>query len=103
MYRFVLEIAFAYKGDIYVVDSRGGMARQLTTGDSYESSPVWSHDGKILAFISDREGGMDIFTVASAGGAAQRVTTHSTREFAGRPADLFLCHHPRPCGQRDVS
>ena len=74
------EIAFAYKGDIYVVDSRGGMARQLTTGDSYESSPVWSHDGEMLAFISDREGGMDIFTVASAGGAAQRVTTHSTRE-----------------------
>lgn len=74
------KIAFAYKGDIYVVDSGGGLARRLTTGESYESAPVWSHDGERLAFVSDRHGGMDVFVMPVAGGMAKRVTTHSARE-----------------------
>lgn len=73
------KIAFAYKGDIYVVGSRGGEAFRLTTGDSYESLPVWSHDGRKIAFVSDREGGMDIFVTTPEGGVAQRVTTSTLR------------------------
>lgn len=44
------EIAFCYKGDIYKVPASGGEAVRLTTQDSYEASPVWSPDGKQLAF-----------------------------------------------------
>ena len=40
------EIVFTYKGDIYKVSANGGNAVQLTTQDSYESSPVWSPDGR---------------------------------------------------------
>ena len=40
------EIVFCYKGDIYKVSAKGGTATQLTTQESYESSPVWSPDGK---------------------------------------------------------
>lgn len=74
------QIAFAYQGDIYVVDSRGGNARQLTTGTSYESSPIWSNDGRTIAFTSDRNGGTDIYTIPAKGGPAKRVTCHSTNE-----------------------
>ena len=74
------QIAFAYKGDIYVVPVTGGQARQLTTSPSFESNPVWSNDSKTIAFQSDREGSTDIYTMPSSGGQATRITTNSTTE-----------------------
>ena len=85
-------VAFAYKGDIFVVPAEGGKARQLTTADSFESEPVWSNDGKTIAFISDRYGSKDIFTVPASGGAVKRITTHSGTEnpLAFSPDDKFI-------------
>ena len=74
------EIAFCYKGDIYKVPATGGTAIQLTTQDSYECTPIWSPDGKQIAFASDRYGNFDIFMMPSGGGNAQRLTTHSANE-----------------------
>lgn len=86
------KIAFAYQGDIYVVNTAGGEAKRLTANEYYESQPIWSNDGKTIAFVSDRFGGMDIFTMSVEGGAATRVTTHSAREtpLAFSPDDKFI-------------
>ena len=73
-------VAFSYKGDIYVVDSDGGQARQITSNPSYDYSPVWSPDGKIIAFASDRYGNFDIYKVSVAGGVPVRLTTHSAKD-----------------------
>ncbi|MDE6037585.1 MAG: peptidase S41, partial [Duncaniella sp.] len=73
-------IAFTYKGDIYTVPVTGGTASRLTTTTSYESSPVWSPDGKSIAFASDREGGHDVFIMNAKGGAAKRLTFNSAAE-----------------------
>ena len=73
-------IAFSYKGDLYVVDSQGGEARQLTMNPSYDYSPVWSPDGKWIAFASDRHGNFDIFRISVKGGECKRITTHSAKE-----------------------
>ena len=73
-------LVFCYKGDIYKVDAQGGNAIQLTTQDSYECTPIWSPDGKWIAFASDRDGNFDIFIMSVDGGSARQLTFHSTSE-----------------------
>ena len=74
------QIAFTYRGDIYTVPATGGNAKRLTTGDSYEKSPIWSPDGKEIAFASDSHGNFDIYVVPATGGTPTRLTTHSAAE-----------------------
>lgn len=75
------EIVFCYKGDIYKVSAKGGRALQLTTHPAHDTRPVWSPDGRSIAFASDREGGFDVFIMSSEGGVPKRLTTHSTNEY----------------------
>ena len=74
------QVLFCYKGDIYKVSTEGGTAMQLTTQDSYECSPVWSADGKQIAFASDRHGNMDVYVMSAEGGSATRLTYNSAHE-----------------------
>ena len=73
-------IAFTYKGDIYTVPSTGGKATQLTTNSAHDTHPVWSPDGKRIAFASTREGSMDLYIMNKDGGMPKRLTTHSGTE-----------------------
>ena len=73
-------IAFGYKGDIYTVSTQGGTAKQLTTQSSFEGNPVWSPDGKQIAFASDRDGNFDIYVMPAQGGAAKKLTKNSASE-----------------------
>ena len=73
-------VAFCYKGDIYKVSTKGGSTVRLTTQDSYECMPVWSPDGKQIAFASDRDGNFDIFVMPSEGGSAKKLTSNSVSE-----------------------
>lgn len=58
-------IVFGYKGDIYRVDAKGGVAIPLTIHEAHDMMPVWSHDGKSIAFASDRYGNFDVFIISS--------------------------------------
>src|SRR6478752_2542235 len=74
-------VLFCYKGDIYKVSSNGGAATPLTISDAYDFSPIWSHDGKWIAFASDRYGNFDVFVMPSTGGEAKRLTYHSANDY----------------------
>ncbi|MDB4914331.1 MAG: peptidase [Gemmatimonadetes bacterium] len=74
-------IAFAFKGDLYKVSSSGGSAVPLTTHTANDFMPVWSHDGKQIAFASDRYGNHDIYVISAEGGEARRLTFHSAPEY----------------------
>lgn len=73
-------IVFGYKGDLYKVPSGGGDAIAMTLHEAYEYMPVWSHDGKSIAFASDRYGNFDVFVMPSSGGEATRLTYHSAND-----------------------
>src|SRR5579863_6492393 len=70
-------IAFEYQGDIYTVPSTGGHATAIVTHVAYDFSPVWSPDGKWIAYASDRNGNFDVFIVPSAGGISRQLTVHT--------------------------
>jgi Tol biopolymer transport system component/C-terminal processing protease CtpA/Prc len=74
-------IVFTYKGDLYRVATSGGTATALTLHEAHDFMPVWSHDGKSIAFASDRYGNFDIFVIPADGGEARRVTYHSAQEY----------------------
>ena len=73
-------IAFSAQGDLWVVSSKGGRARPLTTHVGYERSPVWTPDGKSIVFASDRHGNLDLFRIDLEGGRAERLTYHSAND-----------------------
>lgn len=74
------KIAFTYKGDLYLVPTAGGKATQLTFHQAHDFMPVWSKDGKQIAFASDRYGNFDVFVMDAEGGQANRLTYHSNDE-----------------------
>lgn len=73
-------LAFTYKGDVFIVPSTGGTATRLTSGGAYETTPVWSPDGKQIAYASDRHGSADIFVIPASGGEPRRLTSFSASE-----------------------
>ncbi|MCF8293653.1 MAG: peptidase S41 [Chitinophagaceae bacterium] len=75
------KIAFGYKGDIYIVSSSGGIATPLTIHESQDMMPIWSHDGKSIAFASDRFGNFDVFVMSANGGSPLRLTYYSGADY----------------------
>ncbi len=70
-------VAFDFRGDLYTVPAAGGLAVPVTLHEAHDMTPIWSPDGKWLAFASDRYGNWDIFIVPATGGQVRRLTYHS--------------------------
>jgi Tol biopolymer transport system component len=68
------EIAFVSGGDIWTVPSTGGVAALLVSHTANEARPIYSPDGKQLAFISSRTGNGDIYLLTLASGDLKRLT-----------------------------
>lgn len=66
--------------DLWIWATDGSIERRLTAGATNESSPVFSPDGKRLAFVAQRDSDTapQIYVIALDGGEAVRVTNFPT-------------------------
>ena len=69
-------IAFTYSEDLWIADSDGKNPRRLTSDIGVESNPVFSPDGKIIAFSAQYAGNIDVYTIPIEGGTPTRLTSH---------------------------
>ena len=65
------------RGNIFTIPAEHGSVRTLTTDHSsvHELNPVWSPDGKSIAYLSDKTGEYELYTRPQMGGAETRITT----------------------------
>jgi Tol biopolymer transport system component len=106
-------LVFDLVGDLYTLPLAGGTATRITDGMAFDAQPRWSPDGKQIAFVSDRSGSENLWTVEpdgknpkaiTKGDKAQYispewtpdgnylVTSKTTTGILGSTYDLYLIH-----------
>ncbi|GIU44867.1 amidohydrolase family protein [Shewanella algidipiscicola] len=78
-------IVFDLLGDIYQIPIEGGEAKALAKGIAWQMQPVYSPDGKSIAFTSDEDGGDNIW-IMDADGNNPRPVTKETFRLLNSPA-----------------
>jgi Tol biopolymer transport system component/C-terminal processing protease CtpA/Prc len=71
-------IVFSYRSDIWISSIDGGEARRITDHIADDIRPVFSPDGKHIAFSSDRKGNYDVYVIPVEGGLPRQVTFRSS-------------------------
>ncbi|MEA3246633.1 MAG: amidohydrolase, partial [Gemmatimonadota bacterium] len=57
-------LVFDLLGDLYTMPATGGKATPLTRGMAFDAQPRVSPDGKKVVFVSDRDGGWNVWTMS---------------------------------------
>jgi imidazolonepropionase-like amidohydrolase/Tol biopolymer transport system component len=73
-------LVFDLLGDLYTLPIDGGEATRITSGPAFDIQPAFSPDGTRIAFVSDRDGLNNIWTVALDGSDPVQVTDEGTRD-----------------------
>ena len=67
---------------IWRINSDGSNSIKMTNGENGESSPRWSPNGSVIAFIAERgesdDANNQIFVISNHGGEAEPLTNHET-------------------------
>ena len=88
-------IVFSYAGDLWSVPREGGEATRLTADVGREFNPLFSPDGRWVAFTGEYDGNVDVFVVEAGGGVPRRLTYHRPRSSPNGPRTCG--HHKEPC------
>ena len=70
-------LVFTALDRLWAMDLPNGTPKRLTTSEDGEHSPVWSPDGKYIAYISWNDEGGDIWRIPAAGGKPEKLTKSS--------------------------
>ena len=93
-----------YAGDVWTAKLDGSDVRRITTADGDESNPVFSDDGRWLAFAGNYDGNVDVYVVpapaARCGASPGTPATTSPQAFTPRRQPRPLHLEPRRLLQR---
>jgi Tol biopolymer transport system component/imidazolonepropionase-like amidohydrolase len=68
-------LAIDLQGSIWTLPASGGTAKRITDVFNDARQPVWSPDGKWIAFFAYRDGGYDLWAIAPDGSNQHKLTT----------------------------
>ncbi len=100
-------IVFELLGDIYTLPIEGGPAKLIDGGMAFDSQPKFSPDGKLIAFLSDREGMENIWIMHADGSEPKQVSKDPNSEFASPSWDasgkyIYVCKTHFGIGPREI-
>ena len=75
-------IVFELLGDIYTLPVEGGEAKLISGGMPFDSQPRFSPDGKWIAFLSDRDGGENVWIMKPDGSDPKQLSKEAWSDFA---------------------
>ncbi len=70
-------VVFEAGGNLWRIQTSGGVATQLTSESGFDFAPHFSPDGRWIAFTGWYEGNTDVYVIPAAGGQVRRLTFHS--------------------------
>src|SRR5258708_31268749 len=74
-------ILFDMVGDLYTLPIQGGQAKRITSGLPFDSQPVFSPDGKTIAFTSDRDGADNLWIANADGSDPKQLSKDKQGDF----------------------
>jgi Tol biopolymer transport system component len=75
-------VVFELLGDIYTLPIEGGKAKLIDGGMPFDSQPKYSPDGKLIAFLSDRDGGENLWIMHADGSEPKQLSKENWAEMA---------------------
>lgn len=87
-------IVFDLLGDLYTLPFAGGEATRITKGMAFDAQPRFSPDGETIAFISDRSGGDNLWTM--------RLDFTDTTQITRGNSSLYLSPEWMPDGEHII-
>ncbi len=73
-------LVFVYAGDLWIAGRDGSAPRRLTAGEARETNPVFSPDGRHVAFAAAYENNVDVYVISVEGGQPRRLTWHPEQD-----------------------
>lgn len=67
-------LVFDLLGDLYTLPIEGGEATRITQGMAFDSQPTYAPDGESIAFISDRDGNLNLWVMRLDGSEPRKLT-----------------------------
>ena len=74
-------LAFVYAGDLWIADLDGARPQRLTAQKGVKLNPMFSPDGRWIAFSGNYDGNQNVYVIPIEGGAPRQLTYHPGEDF----------------------